>query len=393
MKPIYIKIQDTIPITIGKIISNLQIISKVTILLFIILHSTHFSSFAQAPDKMSYQAVIRNASGTLVKNTSVGIKISAIQGSASGTVVYTETHSATTNESGLVTIEIGGGTIVTGGFANINWTIGPYFLKTEIDPTGGNNYTISGVGQLLSVPYSLYAKTSENAITAAQAEAIIANTAKISYPAKDASKLAGIDGSETKVTAGTNVIITGEGTSLNPYLIRATIEGGGTHFIGELYQGGVVFYVDQTGAHGLICSMIDLTASSLWSDVSSYIGPAAQSDWNGQSNTNAIVAQSISTSAADLCDNYINSDYGTGVYTDWYLPAIDDLNILFNARRFVSKTLDSDNDGTTTSLNKTNYWSSTENGGNFAWIYSFITGNPNVNNKNLTNNVRAIRAF
>ena len=368
---------------------------KLIILSFITLYSGSLPVYTQVPQKMSYQAVVRNTTGNLITNSSVSMKISILQGSATGTPVYTETHSASTNSSGLVTIEIGGGTMVNGSFSGINWANGIYFLKTEIDPTGGINYTISGVNQLLSVPYALHAKTADNGITQAQADAIVANSAKNSYPSADAAKLAGIDGSETKITAGTNVNITGKGTVANPYIISATGGGNGSaRYVGELYQGGVIFYVDHTGLHGLICSMVDFNTTMTWSDSpNSIIGPAAQSDWNGQGNSIAIVAQSISVSAADSCDNYTNIDYGTGIYNDWYLPAIDELNILFNARRFVNKAIDTDGNGSTTPLIKNNYWSSTENAANFAWLYSFITGNPNVSNKNNKNYVRAIRAF
>ena len=105
---------------------------------------------------MIYQAVIRNTSGALVTSTSVGMKISILQGSATGTVVYSETQTASTNANGLVSLEIGSGTVVTGTFAGINWGNGTYFIKTQTDPTGGTNYTIVGSSQLLSVPYALF---------------------------------------------------------------------------------------------------------------------------------------------------------------------------------------------------------------------------------------------
>jgi hypothetical protein len=113
--------------------------------------------FAQSPNKMSYQAVIRNASNALVTNQAIGMRISILQNSPSGTAVYVETQTPTANTNGLASIEIGGGTIVSGNFASINWANGPYFVKTETDPSGGNNYTISGTSQLLSVPYALFA--------------------------------------------------------------------------------------------------------------------------------------------------------------------------------------------------------------------------------------------
>lgn len=112
--------------------------------------------FSQAPQKMSYQAVIRNNSNALIASSSIGMKVSILQGSISGITVYSETHITTSNANGLVSIEIGGGNIVSGSFNSINWGVGPYFVKTETDPTGGTNYTITGTSQLLSVPYSLF---------------------------------------------------------------------------------------------------------------------------------------------------------------------------------------------------------------------------------------------
>jgi H-type lectin domain len=116
-----------------------------------------FSAQAQAPQKMSYQAVVRNAANTLVANTAVGVKISVLQTTATGTTVYSERHTPTTNANGLASFEIGGGTVLSGTFATINWANGPYFIKTETDPVGGTNYTITGTSQLASVPYALFA--------------------------------------------------------------------------------------------------------------------------------------------------------------------------------------------------------------------------------------------
>jgi uncharacterized protein (TIGR02145 family) len=112
---------------------------------------------AQAPQKMSYQAVVRTAGSQLVTNKTVGMRISILQGSASGTVAYTENQTPTTNANGLLSVEIGGT-----GFNTIDWTAGTYFIKTEIDPAGGTNYTIIGTSQLLSVPYALFAKSAGN---------------------------------------------------------------------------------------------------------------------------------------------------------------------------------------------------------------------------------------
>jgi len=127
---------------------------KIIIILAAVLLTA--SVFAQAPQKMSYQAVIRNASNALVTSTPVGMRLSVLQGSSTGTAVYVETQTPSTNANGLVSLEIGTGTIVTGTFAGINWATGPYFIKTETDPTGGTAYTIAGTNELMSVPYALF---------------------------------------------------------------------------------------------------------------------------------------------------------------------------------------------------------------------------------------------
>jgi hypothetical protein len=114
---------------------------------------------AQSPERLNYQAVVRNASGSLVSNQATGMRISILKGTATGASVYTETHTKTSNANGLITLEIGGGTAASGNFNLINWGEGPYFIKTETDPTGGTNYLLVATSQLLSVPYSLFAQS------------------------------------------------------------------------------------------------------------------------------------------------------------------------------------------------------------------------------------------
>ena len=135
------------------------------ILATLVLLVATMAMMAQAPQKFTYQAVVRDASNNLVKNHAVGVRVSIIQGGINGTTVYMEMQTAVTNANGLMTLQIGSGTIFNGDMATINWAEGPYFLKTETDPTGGTNYTIEGTQQLLSVPYALYAATSANSFS------------------------------------------------------------------------------------------------------------------------------------------------------------------------------------------------------------------------------------
>jgi hypothetical protein len=296
------------------------------------------SLWAQSPEKMSYQAVIRDAANELVISQPVGMQISILQGSASGTAVYVETQTPTTNANGLVSLEIGNGTVVSGDFSTIDWANGPYFIKTETEfdgSTGGITYTITGTSQLMSVPYALYAKTAGS-------------------------------------TSGTN-----------------------GHYVGELYGGGVVFWVDYTGQHGLIVSMVEQNTNvkQAWSNIIS-TAISTTNDWDGASNTTAITGQSGHTSsAAKLCTDYTNADYGTGTYSDWYLPSIAELNHVWNNYYEVQKALTNDGNASTTPLLRSWYCSSTEYSDTAAVFFSFSTGFTNPYDKSLSSYIRAVRAF
>ena len=111
------------------------------------------STYAQSPDAFNYQAVLRDASGALKANTEVIMGISILKGGTDGTVVYSETHTETTNNLGLVNLEIGNGTVEDGDMTTIDWSAGPYYIKISVDGTE------LGTSQLLSVPYALHANT------------------------------------------------------------------------------------------------------------------------------------------------------------------------------------------------------------------------------------------
>lgn len=127
-------------------------------ILFTIISSVAISltSMAQSPQAFKYQAVVRDAGNTVLNNQAVGLQLTIQQGAVGGTAVYTETFSVTTNQYGLVNIEIGTGT-TTDDFSTVDWANGPYYMETAIDVTGGTSYSTMGTSQLLSVPYALYA--------------------------------------------------------------------------------------------------------------------------------------------------------------------------------------------------------------------------------------------
>ena len=109
---------------------------KKLIFSFLLLLTATTALWAQVPQQISYQSVIRDGNNKVIATSPVGIKISLLQGTATGPTVYVETHSKTTNTNGLVSLEIGTGTVLSGSFASIDWAKGPYLVQTETDPTG-----------------------------------------------------------------------------------------------------------------------------------------------------------------------------------------------------------------------------------------------------------------
>jgi hypothetical protein len=176
-------------------------------------------SFAQAPQKMSYQSVVRDNADVIVSNASVGVQLSILQGSAVGTPVYVETHTAMTNANGLVSLEAGSGSVVSGSMATIDWANGPYFIKSEMDPTGGSTYTVTGTTQLLSTPYALYAAKAGSAVPAGASTQITYNNAGV---ASGSANNTWDNSTNTHTVTGTSVTTNEQVTALG---------GAGTRFV------------------------------------------------------------------------------------------------------------------------------------------------------------------
>jgi hypothetical protein len=382
------------------------------------------NTFAQAPEKMSYQAVIRSNSNALITNQAVGMRISILQSSVNGTAVYVETQAPTTNVNGLVSIEIGGGTVVTGDFSNIDWANGPYFIKTETDPSGGLNYSITGTTQLLSVPYALYAASAGNNTPGPQGPAgtngqsayqIWLSLGNTGTEADFINSLVGPQGPQgiqgntgatgpqgpagpTGAQGPTGLTgATGPQGPQGPQGIQGNTGATGpqgpagtgcfSHYIGEQFGGGVVFHLwkDNAGVeHGLIVATNE--GGQSWSNVTTAV-PSGQSSWNGLGNSNTIIAQAGHTnSAAKWC-----LDLVIGGQSDWYLPSTDEISLLWHNRFNVNKTLSTI--GGANELLWAFYWSSNQHIGNTAWSFNFNIGSAFSADKSNVYLVRAIRAF
>lgn len=133
--------------------------NKLIILAFALFYN--LVALAQAPNRISYQAAIRNTDNTALANTQISLKILLLHESIGGNTVYEEIHHPITTINGIVSIEIGGGVSTKGNFSGIDWSMGPYFIQTLVDINGGSTYVLNGTSQLLSVPYALHSKTAE----------------------------------------------------------------------------------------------------------------------------------------------------------------------------------------------------------------------------------------
>ncbi len=366
--------------------------------------------FAQIPEKISYQAVIRNADNELVTNQNISVQISILQNSAEGASVYTETHNPTTNSNGLVTLEIGSGT-TTGDFSAIDWAGGTYFIKTETGPTGSTNYTITGTSQVLSVPYALHAKTADNIIgtvsesdplfTASVASGISsADTAKWNSfsditevdPEFKSSVASGITGSDTsKWHSKQNKLIAGYGISIKNDTIYSK-----TYEIGDFAQGGIIFWLDGTKQHGLVCSKVNQGSSNMRWYAGTHTSTMALGNglFAGKMNTAIIIAnQGIgdsTTYAARICNELQVTEDGN-VYGDWYLPSTYELNLMYQNSYLIS--LVALENGGEPFVWTSFYLSSTEINSTFVWGQLFFNGNQAPLGKHNPVSLRAIRAF
>ncbi len=331
------------------------------------------SVFAQAPEKMSYQAVVRDASNNLITNQAVGMQISILQGGATGTAVYVETQTPTTNANGLVSLEIGTGTVVAGDFTSIDWANDTYFIKTETDPTGGTSYTITGTTQLMSVPYALHAKTAESI------------TGAVNYTETDPIFGASIANGITAVdTANWNNHTIDTDTQLDSTAIAnmGFVAGSGSSSADPFYLGldtlgGIVYYIykDATGTqHGLIVNKTESTA--VWQATSTLTNADRTED--GAYNTALMTSSAAATYIASLG-------------ADWYLPSIDELGLLYYNRFSVNKALRTG--GFTLLPIASNYWSSTESSTPNALYFRFNFGHASYGTKSFSLRVRAVRAF
>lgn len=336
---------------------------KIPIVSFVFLLASYWS-LAQPPAQIHYQAVIRDGDGTPLTERKIRMQLSILKGSMDGLVAYAERQSPVTNRFGLVSIVIGGdsATVVAGDIARINWSDGPYFLKTEIDAEGGMSYTTIGTSQLISVPYALHAGTADS----------LAGDLDLSGLASQAAL---------------------EDTASQ---IRESIPEAVLYHPGDHTQGGIVFWTDPTHRHGLVCAPEDLSSDMRW--FAGTYGPTyamGNGVYAGKMNTMIIIAAHAAlgddgaTYAARLCNELTVQQEGVK-YGDWYLPSFHELQLMFDSREVLNAALSASGGS---ELGAQWYWSSTEVSSATAAVLYFLDGTYDDFMKDNIPSVRAIRSF
>jgi hypothetical protein len=333
-----------------------------------------FSLSAQSPTKFSYQAVMRDAANELITNDTIGLEISILQNSPSGYLVYQEVHNVVSNQNGLISLEIGEGVPIFASFSAIDWSNGPYFLRSNIDPNGGSNYTLSSTTQLISVPYALHANTTDSlsgfdpSSVGSESDPVFSNSLAAGITTTDTAFW---NRKQQKIIAGSGVRWVGD-------TLISTVSGSSRNFyLGQDTLGGIVFHL-YWGAdgqqHGLVVSKNEATVP--WQYNGSVTG--ASSNWNGQANTDTVNNSPAVTWA---------SNQGTG----WFLPAIDQWRFLEQNRFYVNRALA--NTSHTEISRNGYYFSSTERNANEVFIIDARSGDVSTIIKTVNAKVRAVKAF
>jgi hypothetical protein len=214
---------------------------------------------AQVPQAFNYQAVARNAAGSLMVNDTIGIEIFIHQGSATGGVVYHETFTTVTNQFGLFTLQIGKGNVIAGTFSTISWSSGDYWLQVKMDPTGGTVYNEMGISELLTVPYAMYA-----ANAGIQGGTGPTGPAGATGATGAASTVAGPTG-PTGAIGDTGV----QGPTGANGIDGVTGSTGATGVIGPTGANGVTGATGPSGAQGTAGTSVNWTGT--WSAITTYV--------------------------------------------------------------------------------------------------------------------------
>jgi len=280
-----------------------------------------------AQDGINYKALIKDNLGAVVANQTIDVRFTIIADTGP-TNVYIETHTgATTDANGIVILTIGDGTS-SDTFADIDWSSDTHSLKVEIDIEQDASFVDLGTTQFMAVPYALHAKTAES----------VTSTCGLA--------------------------------------------------IGDTHQGGIIFYLDASGCHGLIAAPSDQSTGIAWWN-GSYVDTYAYGNGIGAGEGNSQGIRRWQGTCSSCYASELCQDLSLGGYTDWYLPSKYELNLMYeNIGQGDALGL-----GNIGNFVNSYYWSSTEGSPSGAWGQSFSVGSQLFGDKVNSVFVRAVRAF
>ncbi|WP_185153658.1 DUF1566 domain-containing protein [Fulvivirga lutimaris] len=357
-------------------------------------------SQAQAPNTFRYQAAIQSNSGEPMANQQLTFRINILRGAIEKTRVYSEFQSVTTDDFGMVNIEIGTGNVISGSIAGIDWSMGAHFLKVELDENGQANFKSLSEVQLLSVPYALYAEragnvddadanpnneiqelsiegqtisiSSGNSIDLPVYEEIDGDTQnelqtltldgdvlsisegnQVTLPTVTDSQTLSINGNELSISGGNSIILPTDGNNV--------VSPNPDQPVPMAYRGGLIYVHPTDNAESIVFGTI--------SDV------GATADGDGAANTvNITSALGAGVYAAQVC-----ADLEAFGFDDWYLPSRAELDAIYKQNYLLAD------------YGLEGYWSSTETAVNKGWAIDFLTGGTADDSKNLTRRCRCVR--
>ena len=306
-----------------------------------------FSITTIAQNGINYKALIKDGAGVIVASTPIDVTFIILDGAVN---VYEETHAPTTDANGIVILNIGEGALVSGDFSTLDWSSNAHFLNVQINTGGG--LQDMGITAFKSVPYAMQAKTATTATTAT------ALTGGI-----DQAYIAAL---EARIAA------------LEPQPVS----------IGDIREGGVVFWVDSTGLHGLVCAMSDYATTVEWGCSGTDLPNVPNVAINPPSGVGAEIGDGINNTNTILndCPSPPAAVAARSLGPEWFLPSAKELY-----QMYLNKTTLEAVAGFSAFSNY--YWSSTEKNSYAAWDQNFFNGNQYGTNKGFTGNVRAVRVF
>ncbi|OBX23683.1 MULTISPECIES: DUF1566 domain-containing protein [Bizionia] len=356
-----------------------------TLVFVLCISLTGYAQNAQQ-DFINYQGVASDSSGDPMTNATIAIQIALKFGSSTATASYIETHSVTTDASGVFSLQIGDGSAISGTYNTLNWGVDASYLTISL------NGTEVGTTEMVAAPYALYAKKADESQTLTNV-ITFGNSANgqikdVVDPTnnQDAATKIYVDNQIDLKIAAFDARLTDIETNLADLDTRLSALEPVT--IGQYREGGIVIWIDGTGEHGLVCAVEDQSAGIQWYNGSN-ITTGATDYTDGSSNTDAIIA----------AQGPVETDYAAGLaraysgggYNDWFLPSPAQLEFMDNNKAIInSKSLL--HNGTELSAIYY-YWSSRETASDTGIIWSFSDGNGYNSFKSSTYGVRAIRAF